>query len=113
MAKKTISRKAIKVIKKKAVKAPSKKKAEAKNVEPVVTIDISKHVLVPKHEILTPEEVETVFSQFHVQPQHLPVIFINDPALQTLGPKMGDIVRVTRASPTAGTAIFYRRVAYE
>jgi DNA-directed RNA polymerase subunit H len=113
MAKKTSSRKPVKVLKKKAVKAPSKKKQ--KEVEaPVVDLFVpSEHNLVAKHEILTQEETEQLFVAYHVSPQSLPVIFMNDAALKGLTPKMGDIVKITRNSPTAGTAVFYRRVAYE
>ncbi len=113
MAKKTTTRKPVKILKKKApTKSPSKKKVEEQTT-PEITFDASAHNLVPKHEILAQEAVEALFIEFKVSPQNLPVIFANDPALANLDAKMGDIVKITRRSPTAGVAIFYRRVAYE
>lgn len=108
MAKKTISRKSVKVLTKKATKA---KAAKEETVE--VLFDSRSHELVPTHQVLGQEEIDTFFTDYHVSPQHLPVIFANDAGLAGLDIKPGDIVKITRASPTAGTAIFYRRVAHE
>ncbi len=120
MAKKTTKRKPVRVIKKKAVKkkVTLKKSGAKKAVDDSPAVQrqdwrVAQHGLVPKHEILGESEVETLFATYTLSPQHLPVIFIDDPTLISLNPKMGDIVRITRASPTAGTAIMYRRVAYE
>jgi DNA-directed RNA polymerase subunit H len=113
MAKKTTSRKPIKVIKKKAPKAPSKKKQQQVAQAEEDTFNPSNHLLVAKHDILTQEEIEALFTEFKVAPQNLPVIMVSDAAIKHLPVKMGDIIRVTRNSPTAGTAVFYRRVAYE
>jgi len=115
MAKKTTTRKVVRVLKKKAApKTPSKKKkAVVESSTPEVIVNPSEHYLVPRHEILSQEEVETLFTMYNVSPQNLPLIFIGDAAIQHLAPKMGDIVRITRASPTAGTAVYYRRVSYE
>ena len=114
MAKKTTSRKPIKVLKKKAVKPVSKKKQKEMDAAPVeASFDPRTHLLVPKHEILGQEDVEKLFTAYKVSPQNLPIIFMNDASIVSLAPKMGDIVRITRPSPTAGVAVFYRRVAYE
>ena len=112
MAKKTTHRKPIKVLKKKVLKAKKPKKDEVLSVDEIV-FKPQEHFLVPKHEVLGQEQVEQLFISYKVSPQNLPVIFISDPALQGLDVKMGDIIRVTRKSATAGTALFYRRVAYE
>jgi DNA-directed RNA polymerase subunit H len=114
MAKKTTTRKPVKVLKKKAVKAPSKKKVAAeKAVQEEDLFDPRKHNLVALHELLDQEQVEHLFTVYKASPQSLPVIFMSDPALKGLNAKMGDIIRITRPSPTAGTAVFYRRVSYE
>ncbi|MEM2908088.1 MAG: DNA-directed RNA polymerase subunit H [Candidatus Hadarchaeales archaeon] len=72
--------------------------------------DVRKHVLVPKHEVLSPEEARQVLEKFKVTPHQLPLIKASDPAARAIGAKPGDIVRITRDSPTAGKAIVYRYV---
>lgn len=113
MAKKTTARKPVKVLKKKSTKTPAKKKAAAEVAPEEDTFNPSEHMLVPSHAVLSQEEVETLFTAYKVSPQNLPVIFVTDAALKGLNAKMGDIIKITRASQTAGTAVFYRRVAYE
>lgn len=73
-------------------------------------IDISKHVLVPKHEILSSDEVEKVLEKYHVKPEQLPYILCSDPMVRVLGAKPGDIVRIIRKSETAGESVYYRLV---
>jgi DNA-directed RNA polymerase subunit H len=68
------------------------------------------HQLVPKHELLSKKDAEELMRQFHIRPYQLPYILTSDPAAEVLGAKMGDIVRVTRKSPTAGEVIVYRYV---
>lgn len=72
--------------------------------------DIFKHKLVPKHEILTPEEKEKLLAQYKVQPYQLPQIKASDPAVKAKGAKPGDILRIVRESPTAGKHFAYRYV---
>ncbi len=72
--------------------------------------NIFDHVLVPKHEILTPKEKEEVLAQYRVQPHQLPWIRASDPAVRAIGAKPGDIVRIIRDSPTAGKYVSYRYV---
>ena len=108
-------RKPIRVLKKKAApKAPSKKKkAAAESAVPEILFIARNHFLVPMHEVLSQEQVETLFTTYNVSPQNLPIILVGDASLVGLDAKMGDIIRITRPSPTAGTAVYYRRVAYE
>ncbi len=72
--------------------------------------DIFEHVLVPKHEILSPKEREELLAKYRVKPYQLPKIRASDPAVKAIGAKPGDIVRIIRESPTAGTHIVYRYV---
>lgn len=76
----------------------------------MVEFDVRKHVLVPKHEVLSPEEARQVLERFKVTPHQLPLIKASDPAARAIGAKPGDILRITRDSPTAGKAIVYRYV---
>lgn len=66
------------------------------------------HVYVPKHEIMTKKEAEEVLKRFNCKPTEMPLIFANDPAIIGLGVKPGDMIRITRKSPTAGEGIYYR-----
>lgn len=69
------------------------------------------HVYVPKHEIMSKQEAEEdVLKKYNCKPTELPLIFVNDPAIQELGVKPGDMIRITRQSPTAGTSLYYRYV---
>jgi len=68
------------------------------------------HKLVPKHEILSPEERERLLSEYRVQPYQLPRIHASDPAVKAIGAKPGNIVRIIRDSPTAGKYAAYRYV---
>ena len=68
------------------------------------------HALVPKHEIVSKQEAELVLEKFNCKPTELPLIFVNDPAILGLGVKPGDLIKITRKSPTAGESIYYRYV---
>jgi DNA-directed RNA polymerase subunit H len=71
---------------------------------------VSDHILVPKHEILSPEEVQKVLETYHVKPHQLPYILSTDPAIKELGAKPGDIIKITRTSEASGVAYYYRYV---
>jgi len=68
------------------------------------------HMLVPKHEIITKEEAEQVLEKYHCKAVELPLIFGSDPAIVGLGVKPGDMIKITRKSPTAGESFYYRYV---
>jgi len=72
--------------------------------------NIFEHVLVPKHEILSPEEREELLAKYRVKPYQLPKIRASDPAVKAIGAKPGDIVRIIRRSSTAGEHVVYRYV---
>ena len=71
---------------------------------------VPNHVYVPKHDIMTKKEAEQVLMQYNCKPTELPLIFVNDPAIIGLGVKPGDMIKITRNSPTAGESIYYRYV---
>lgn len=79
--------------------------ADAKKV-----VNIQSHILVPKHVILTEEEVAEVLAKFNVTVIQLPVISATDPVMKTIGAKAGNVVKIERAGPT-GNTFYYRRVA--
>jgi DNA-directed RNA polymerase subunit H len=75
--------------------------------------DVRQHKLVPKHEILPKEKAQEVLERYKVAPHQLPFIKDSDPAAKAIGAELGDILRITRSSPTAGKAIVYRYVIKE
>ncbi len=68
------------------------------------------HKMVPKHEILDEDEVKKIISEYTIEKEQLPKIRVSDPAAIAIKAKVGDVVRITRQSPTAGKAFFYRYV---
>ncbi|MEM2912558.1 MAG: DNA-directed RNA polymerase subunit H [Candidatus Bathyarchaeia archaeon] len=74
------------------------------------SFNIFDHVLVPKHEILSQEEREKVLAQYSINPYQLPRILASDSAVKAIGGKPGDIIKITRKSPTAGEYVAYRYV---
>ncbi len=73
-------------------------------------IEIFDHELVPKHEILSEEEVKDLLSRYNVTKNQLPKILDTDPAVKELNAKIGDVIRITRKSFTAGESVYYRVV---
>ncbi|MCW4020531.1 MAG: DNA-directed RNA polymerase subunit H [Candidatus Bathyarchaeota archaeon] len=72
--------------------------------------NIFDHYLVPKHEILPRQEAKELLKMYHVEPYQLPRIKASDPAVFLIGAKPGDIIKITRESPTAGVHVTYRHV---
>ena len=75
------------------------------------SFNIFKHKLVPKHEILSPEEAKELLEKYRVKPYQLPHIKASDVVAIAIGAKPGDVLKITRNSLTAGKYISYRYVA--
>ncbi len=73
-------------------------------------IDIQDHMLVPKHEIMTEEEISEEFSDVDYDFKDLPKIRANDPVVEAIGAEPGNVLRITRESQTAGVFVTYRIV---
>lgn len=73
-------------------------------------VDVTKHVLVPKHTKVSEKEKKELFEKYALDLENLPRILHNDPAIQALDVQDGDIVKIVRKSATAGETVFYRRV---
>jgi len=71
---------------------------------------VGRHVLVPKHEVLPKNKVEELLSRYKITLYQLPLIKSTDPAVKEIGGKAGDVIKITRNSPTAGKAVVYRYV---
>ena len=73
-------------------------------------INIQDHKLVPKHEIMTEDEISEEFSDVDYDFKDLPKIKANDTVVEAIGAQPGNVLRITRESQTAGEFITYRIV---
>lgn len=72
--------------------------------------NINNHQLVPKHTKVADSEKDKILAQFKVTTKELPKISKNDPAIELLGIKVGDVIKIERESKTAGVTYYYRVV---
>lgn len=90
----------------------TKKEAEKNNIE-IFSIkfpffDLFQHVLVPTMTFATEEEKADLIEKYSIDLKQLPKILVDDPSAQLLGAKIGDVVKIVRDSPTAGSYTTYR-----
>ena len=73
--------------------------------------NITKHVLVPKHELLSETVKDTLLQTYYLESiTQLPTILSTDPVAKWYGMLEGDICRITRENPNVGTTHIYRYV---
>jgi len=75
--------------------------------------DITKHILVPKHILLTKDEAKKLLEKHNLTIAQLPKIFKKDPIIINLNPSAGDIIKLIRNKDTANETIYYRTVIDE
>jgi len=77
---------------------------------PTKSIDISSHFLIPELTKLSDKEKEDLLSSFGIEFKELPKILAKDPSIKHLDASVGDVIKVSRKSETAGETIYYRGV---
>ncbi len=73
-------------------------------------LNIETHIFVPKHSKLSQVEIDELLQKYNISLKQLSKILVTDPAIKHLEPKLGDIIRIIRNSPTVGKSVFYRVV---
>jgi len=74
-----------------------------------IVVHLGRHVLVPPHRKLTPEESKAEMDRLHItQKSQFPLIKHHDIQARLMGLVPGDLVEILRPSPTAGVARILR-----
>lgn len=72
--------------------------------------NIIDNVLVPKHILLTKEDVELLLKEYKIKKRQLCCINSDDPISRYYNAKPGDIFRIERPSEKSGYTVAYRLV---
>lgn len=79
------------------------------------SFNVLRHVLVPEHHLLDPEEADAILAEMGISKGQLPKIRKSDPGIKILetihGPiDEGRVVKIVRKSETAQEFVVYRLV---
>ncbi|KAL3534561.1 hypothetical protein ACH5RR_003022 [Cinchona calisaya] len=73
-------------------------------------VNITKHVLKPKHELLTNEEKQRLLEKYNIEEKQLPRMLQKDAIARYYGLERGQVLKVTYSSEVTETRVTYRCV---
>lgn len=75
-----------------------------------LSFNITKHELVPKHELLSTKDRNDLVRKYRASLRNFPLMLSSDPVARYYGALPGTMFKITRKSPTAGEYVLYRVV---
>lgn len=84
-------------------------KIETFNINEMI-FNITKHVLVPPHKLLSVKEKKDLCKQFKINERRLPHIKADDPVCRYYGAVPGNVFKITRTSDSTHHSLYYRLV---
>jgi len=79
-------------------------------LESELLVNVTEHVLVPEHLVLTPSEKAELLARYKLKDHQLPRMQIGDTIARYFGLRKGDVIKIIRPSVTSGRYVTYRIV---
>jgi DNA-directed RNA polymerase I, II, and III subunit RPABC1 len=74
-------------------------------------VNVSKHVLRPKHQVLNDKEKESLLKKFSIEEKQLPRLSSKDPIVRYYGLETGQVMKVTYKDELSESHVTYRCVS--
>lgn len=79
-------------------------------LESELLVNVTEHILVPEHLVLTPSEKAELLARYKLKDHQLPRMQIGDTIARYFGLRKGDVIKIIRPSVTSGRYVTYRIV---